>query len=278
MFLSERTAIHMRWHKYGERENKEVMVHPSDSDTRKGLDNLDPKFVRDVGNVHIGMAADGFTPFGDNGISYSFWSVFTIPYNLPPSLCMKYEFMFLCLVVLCLDHPRKKLNVMLRPLIDELKELWNGVEAYDSHNRQKFTLWAAYLWSIHDFMAYGIFARWSVHGRLTCPICGSDTDCFCLTTGGKISYFEHHQRWLPPKHHFRMQKDSFRKDIVIKKGPPKRLSGPEIAENLSKLVLNREGNGYEGYGVEHNWTHIWALWELPYAQALILMPNIDVMH
>jgi hypothetical protein len=47
---------------------------------------------------------------------------------------------------------------------------------------------------------------------------------------------------------------------------------------LSKLILNREGNGYEGYGEEHNWTHICALWELPYAQALILMHNIDVMH
>jgi hypothetical protein len=32
MFLLERTVIHMRWDKHGERENKEVMVHPSNSD------------------------------------------------------------------------------------------------------------------------------------------------------------------------------------------------------------------------------------------------------
>jgi hypothetical protein len=127
-------------------------------------------------------------------------------------------------------------------------------------------------------MAYGIFARWSVHGRLTYPICRSDTDCFCLTTSGKISYFDCHRRWLPQKHPFRTQKDSFRKDTVIKKGPPKHLSRPETAENLSKLVLNRKGNGYEGYGEEHNWTHMCALWELPYAHALILMHNLDVMH
>jgi hypothetical protein len=50
-----------------------------------------------------------------------------------------------------------------------------------------------------------------------------------------------------------MQKDSFRKDTVVKKGPPKCLSGQETANNLSKLVINREGNGYEGYGEEHNW-------------------------
>jgi hypothetical protein len=35
---------------------------------------------------------------------------------------------------------------------------------------------------------------------------------------------------------------------------------------------------YEGYGEENNWTHICALWELPYAHALILMHTIDVMH
>jgi hypothetical protein len=49
-----------------------------------------------------------------------------------------------------------------------------------------------------------------------------------------------------------MQKDSFRKDTVIKKGPPEHLRGPKTAKNLRKLVLNREGNGYEGYGEEHN--------------------------
>jgi hypothetical protein len=105
-------------------------------------------------------------------------------------------------------------------------------------------------------VAYGIFVRWAVHGRLTCPICRSGVDCFCLTASLKISYFDCHRHWLPPK----------------------RLSGSETTENLSKLVLNREGNGYEGYGEEHNWTHICALLELPYAWALILMHNIVVMH
>jgi hypothetical protein len=37
-------------------------------------------------------------------------------------------------------------------------------------------------------MAYAIFTGWSTHGRLTCPYCGSDTDCFRLAHGGKITY------------------------------------------------------------------------------------------
>jgi hypothetical protein len=105
MFLSERTVIHMRWHKDGEWEDKKVMVHPSDLYTWKALDNFDPKFARDARNIHIGLATDGFTLFGDNATSYFCWPVFVVPYNLPPSLCMKYEFMFLCLIIPGTDHP-----------------------------------------------------------------------------------------------------------------------------------------------------------------------------
>jgi hypothetical protein len=44
---------------------------------------------------------------------------------------MKYEFIFICLIIPSPDHLGKKLNVMLKPLIEELKELWKGVEAYN---------------------------------------------------------------------------------------------------------------------------------------------------
>jgi hypothetical protein len=60
----------MRWHKDGERENKEVIVHPSDGDVWNALDNFDPLFAQDASNVHIGLATNGFTPFGDNTASY----------------------------------------------------------------------------------------------------------------------------------------------------------------------------------------------------------------
>jgi hypothetical protein len=46
---------------------------------------------------------------------------------------------------------------------------------------------------------------------------------------------------------------------------------------LDNLVLNKNRDGFVGYGEEYNWTHKCALWELPYAKELILMHNIDVM-
>ncbi|WVZ94448.1 hypothetical protein U9M48_040337 [Paspalum notatum var. saurae] len=129
-----------------------VMAHPVDSDAWKGLDEFDPQFTKDARNIHFGLATNGFTPFNESTPSYSCWSVFAIPYN-PPSMCMKYEFMFLCLIIPGPKHLGPKLNVMLQSLIKELKQLWIGVEAYDISLKQKFNLRAAYLWSIHDFLA-----------------------------------------------------------------------------------------------------------------------------
>jgi hypothetical protein len=62
------------------------------------------------------------------------------------------------------------------------------------------------------------------------------------------------------------------------RGTPRCLSGLEITDMLNNLVLKKNGDEFVGYGNEHNWTHKCALWELPYAEALILMHNIDVMH
>jgi hypothetical protein len=126
------------------------------------------------------------------------------------------------------------------------------------------------------FMAYGV--RWSCRGILTCPICAEDTLCFRLKFGGKICYFDCHRCFLPEDHPFRFDRNAFRKDTIMMRGPPKHLSGPEILARLNDLKLNEYGNHFEGFGTEHNWTHKYGLWELPYVKALILKHNIDVMH
>jgi hypothetical protein len=105
-----------------------------------------------------------------------------------------------------------------------------------------------------------------------------ETSYFCLKSRGKINYFDCHRCFLPLDHEFRLDSDTSKKGNIVLEGPPGRLSGAEIAEMLDSLVLNKEGNVFVGYGIDHNWTHKCALWELPYAKALTLMHNIDVMH
>jgi hypothetical protein len=56
-----------------------------------------------------------------------------MPYNLPPNKYLKEGFIFLDLVILGTKEPKKQMNIFLRPLMEELKELWQGVDAYDNH-------------------------------------------------------------------------------------------------------------------------------------------------
>jgi hypothetical protein len=83
LFLSKKTVRHMRWHKKGVRENDQVMVHSSDTEAWKALDNFDVYFTRDARNVCIGSVMDGFTPYNTSAALYSCWPVFAIPYNPP---------------------------------------------------------------------------------------------------------------------------------------------------------------------------------------------------
>jgi hypothetical protein len=81
----------MRWHQEGIRENDSlgVMGHPLDDEAWKVLDRFDTDFASDARNVGFGLTIDDFDPFSTNSAPYS------IQY-LPPSLCMKFEFMFFC--------------------------------------------------------------------------------------------------------------------------------------------------------------------------------------
>jgi hypothetical protein len=47
---------------------------------------------------------------------------------------------------------------------------------------------------------------------------------------------------------------------------------------LNNQKENENGDGYVGFGTEHNWTYKCGLWERPYVKALILMRSIDIMH
>jgi hypothetical protein len=84
------------------------------------VQKFDADFTRDAWNVCIGLATNGFLPYNMSAVSNSCWHVIAISYNLPPSLCIKYEYM-LCLIIPGPDHPRTCLNVMLKPLTEEYK-------------------------------------------------------------------------------------------------------------------------------------------------------------
>jgi hypothetical protein len=78
-----------------------------------------------------GLLKDGFQPHSEASNPYSCCPIFVMPYNIPPNKCLKQGFVFRDLVI---PGPKEKqMNVFLHPLMEEMKELWQGVDAYDSH-------------------------------------------------------------------------------------------------------------------------------------------------
>ncbi|KAK8930877.1 hypothetical protein KSP39_PZI016438 [Platanthera zijinensis] len=96
--------------------------------------------------------------------SYSMWPIVLIPYNMPLYKGMKDEFLMMSLLIPGPRAPGKDIDVYLRPLIEELKELWNGVETYDTYTKETFKMHAALMWTINDFPAlsnlFGSIENW----------------------------------------------------------------------------------------------------------------------
>ena len=92
-------------------------------------------FAADARNVRLGLAADGFNPFANMAIPYSMWPVLLMTYNLPLWLFMKEPYLMLTLLIPGPSSPSKDIDVFLRPLVDELKELWSeGIVEQDACN------------------------------------------------------------------------------------------------------------------------------------------------
>ncbi|XP_010679716.2 uncharacterized protein LOC104895019 [Beta vulgaris subsp. vulgaris] len=204
LFMSKHTASLMRWHHDERKENKDVLGHPADSEAWKNFDSRYPEFGKESRNVRLGLASDGFNPFGMMSSTHSCWPIVLVPYNLPPWLCLKKSFLILSTLIPGPTSPGNKIDVYMQPLIEELLELWNvGSETYDAFKDENFNMRAGLLWTISDFPAYGMLSGWSVHGEKACPCCNIDTASKWLRNGHKYCFWAH-RRWLDFDHAFRL--------------------------------------------------------------------------
>jgi hypothetical protein len=147
--MSEKTAKQMMWHKNGKRYNPDMMVHPSDGEAWTNF------------NVRVALATNGFNPYGTMSAPYTCWPVFVIPLNLPPGVAFQRHNVILTLMIS--GHLRKNMGVYMEPVIDELIKAWNeGVWTYDRATKQSFKMYVWYQYSMHDFLAYGLFCAWCV--------------------------------------------------------------------------------------------------------------------
>jgi hypothetical protein len=276
LYMTEESAKQMRWHKDGKRYSGN-MVHPSDGDAWKYFDNQHPQKAEDARNVRVALATDGFNPYGMMAAPYTCWPVFVIPLNLPLGVMFEPKNVFLSLIIP--EHPGNNMGVFMQPLWDELQHAWEkGVLTYDRATKKNFTMHVWYLYSMHDFLAYGIFSGWCVHGKLPCPVCKASVMFTWLKKGGKFSSFDKHRQFLDDDHEFRRDIKHFTKGVQVTDPIPEIMTGAQVLAQLEALEIDNDNGGFKGYGQEHMWTHISGLTRLPYFKELLLPHNIDVMH
>ncbi|KAG8490967.1 hypothetical protein CXB51_014698 [Gossypium anomalum] len=176
-----------------QRADDGLLRHPADSLAWKSFHSKFPSFASDPQNVRLGLAVDGFNPIKIMSTSYSTWP----------------------------------------PFIEELKQLWLGVETCDVLRKGNFNLRTALLWTINDFSAYANLSSWSTKGRYACPCCATQTCSKWLYNGKKFSYMGH-RRWLDGNHKFRFQRTLFDGTDEYR-GAPEQTIGSEILFMLKDI-------------------------------------------
>ncbi|XP_042467446.1 uncharacterized protein LOC122050620 [Zingiber officinale] len=294
MFKSEQKAEDLIWHS-NHKSHDHMMRHPVDSIAWDTINHKWPAFASDPRNLRLGLATDGFNPFGDLSSRYSCWPVILVNYNLPPLMCMAKENLMLTLLIPGPKQPGNDIDVYLEPLVEDLKELWDiGVETYDAFSKSVFNMKAILMWTINDFPAYGNLAGCATKGKLGCPICGEGISSMWLKYSRKFAYLGH-RRFLAPNHPFRQKKKWFDGNKETK-GKPRPLNGLEILNEL-KDIENDWGKKKMGKDINNTkkkrkerdgskkvqkpvqmWKKKSIFFNLPYWSGLLLRHNLDVMH
>lgn len=285
LYMSHHTADSMVWH--AERRQVDgVLRHPADSPAWEKLDSLDPSFGSEPRNVRLGLASDGFNPFGMMSLSHSTWPVIISVYNLPPWLCMKQPYLMLSLLIPGPKSPGNDIDIYLQPLVEELKTLWeHGLPTFDAVKKETFIMRAAVLWTINDFPAYAMLSGWSTKGKKACPQCAYGTYSLRLNVSQKECYLGH-RRWLPINHRFRRLTHSF--NGSQEHGlPPIPMTGGECLASLSGLTF-QFGKGkkksltrkrkHDAAKYDGPWKKKSIFFDLPYWKDLLIRHNLDVMH
>ena len=168
--------------------------------------------------------------------SYSMWPVFVIPYNLPPWACMDESNFIMALLIPGPHSPGKAFDVFLQPLVEELHELWSGVDTFDAMTGKEFKLRAAVLWCIHDYPALSTLSGRTTSGYFACLHCDKYPLSYAIRS--KICYIGH-CRFLPRGHHLR--KDSDFVSLHDSSAKPGTFTIEELLEELEKVRGVRVG-------------------------------------
>ena len=186
------------------KKDEKLRVPADGSQWRKIERKYWAEFAADPRNVWFGLSADGINPFGEQSSNHNTWPVTLCMYNLPPWMCMKRKFIMMPVLIQGPKQPGNDIDVYLRPLVEELLQLWNGngVRTWDEHKQEEFNLHALLFVTINDWPALSNLSGQINKGYRACTHCLDDTDSIYVENCRKNVYLGH-RRFLPTNHQCR---------------------------------------------------------------------------
>lgn len=209
----------------------------------KGNVENEPFLIKE-GNLAFSLYIDWFNAFGKSSRHASLGNICLVCLNLPPELRLKPENIYLAAIIPGPKEPTgPQLNLILSPLIKELKDLWKGVYFSQTYKYPQGAVFrVAILTVIADVVAMRKITGFISHS-------GSKFCNFCMIDKSDIDETEAFQ-W--PSRNIHDHKNQ--------------VAGWLHADQRRRNALFTE------YGVRYS-----ILEELPYWDATI-MSNLDVMH
>lgn len=145
---------------------------------------------------------------------------------------MNESFLILNLLIPGSQFPKKDIDVLLKPLINELKDLWSIVVwIHNVFDGNIFKICAALIWIVNDFLFSSMLSRWNEQGYKMCPTYNKDIPSKCVR--GKVIYVGH--RWFLASNSTLIKNTIFDSKIE-KRPPPCRFSDEDILRHLSHVI------------------------------------------
>ena len=284
LFRNEEHAKLMRWHSEDRKKDGKLRAPADGSQWRKIERKYLDEFAKDPRNVCFALSVDGINPFGEQSSNHSTWPVTLCMYNLPPWMCMKRKFIMMPVLIQGPKQPGNDIDVYLRPLVEELLQLWNGngVRTWDEHKQEEFNLKALLFVTINDWPALSNLSGQTNKGYHACTHCLDDTESIYLDKCRKNVYLGH-RRFLPTNHQCRKKGKHFKGEADHRKKPAMRTGDHVLAMVNDLHVIFGKGPGglavpNDAEGHAPMWKKKSIFWDLPYWKDLEVRSSIDVMH
>ena len=103
-----------------------MLRHLADGLPWRKVNSTFPTFTDDAMNIRFVLSTDGMNPFDEQSSGHSTW---------PVTLCMKWKFIMMPMLIPGPKQPSNDIDVYLKPLIEDLLLLWKeeGVRMWDAH-------------------------------------------------------------------------------------------------------------------------------------------------